>query len=154
VKLNPEGLGEVQLTVQVKDGRVNVAMSAETHEAKKALESAVSDLRESLTSHKLSVEKIHVDVGNQTSSDSRSQSDSQQRGLDLRADVGREQARQFMGQFREDTASRRDPFIEMPGIRGYVQPNNTPGPIPAYESGATVRRYSGAMTGERVNLVG
>lgn len=148
VKLNPEGLGEVRLKVVVVNGRVNVEMATQTKEAKQMIESSIGDLRSSLSSHKLSVDHVKVDVGNQA------QSDSQQshRGMDTRPDLGRDQARSFLNQFREDTASRRDPFFEMPGIKAY-QARHEPAPIPPASNNRVANRYSGEGRGGRMNLV-
>ncbi len=148
VKLNPEGLGEVRLKIMVVNGRVNVEMATQTKEAKQMIESSIGDLRSSLSTHKLAVDHVRVDVGNQA------QSDSQQshRGMDARPDMSRDQARSFFHQFREDTASRRDPFFEMPGIKAYQTRNPEPTPIPA-ASDRSAARFSGGGRGSRMNLV-
>src|SRR5690606_12064167 len=40
IMMNPEGLGEVHMKIQVNDGNVSVEMNAETNEAKKLIESS------------------------------------------------------------------------------------------------------------------
>lgn len=143
IKLNQEGLGEVQLKVLVHDGKVNVEMKTDNAEAKKLLEGSIADLKQSLSSHKLSVDNVKVDVGT-------SDAGQQQRQMDFQQDMGRQQARQMMEQFRQDSASRRDPFFEMSGIKAYGRKRAELDPIaPAGPSAPRV--MSGR--GERMNLV-
>lgn len=146
VKLNPEGLGEVRLKVMVQDGKVSLEMATETKEAKKLIESSLGDLKNSLASHKLSIDQVRVDVGNQTQSDSQSQ-----KNMDARSDLN--QGRQFMGQFREEMSGRRDSFIEMPGIKAYQARRKGPDPLTAAPEVATKSRSTGPGRGERMNLI-
>ncbi len=147
VRMSPEGMGEIQLKIIVKDGKVNVEMAADTKEAKKLLEGSIADLKLGLGQHKLSVESIKVDVGNQTSTD---QQNHQQKNPDLSQDQGRNQARQFMQQFRDDNIGRRDPFFETPGAKAYGRTNQGPQPLqPAEEVQSRVARG----TGGKMNLV-
>lgn len=149
VKLNPEGLGAVNLKVQVHEGRVNVEMSTETKEAKKLIESSVSDLKNSLGGHKLAVDSIKVDVGNQASTDPNG---GQKPRQDLMQDQSKEQARQFFSQFRDDQSSRGQ-FIEMPGAKAY-QRTNSPDPLkPQPVEQARMSRYAGSEKGNGLNLV-
>lgn len=148
VKLNPEGLGEVKLKVMVLNGHVNVEMATQTQEAKSLIENSLSDLKNSLASHKLSVDQVKVDVGNQTQADLNS---NHQRGMDMRQDLGRDQARNFFNHFREDTASRRDPFYEMPGIKAYQRRHQVTPLPPAADR--QVSRYAGEGRGERMHVV-
>lgn len=140
IRLNQEGLGEVQLKVLVHDGKVNVELKTDNADAKKLLESSIADLKQSLSAQKLSVDNVKVDVGT-------SDAQSQQRPMDFQQDPGRQQARQAMEQFRHESASRRDPFFEMSGIKAYGRKRAEPEPIPA----AGPRVMSGR--GERMNLV-
>lgn len=143
IKLNQEGLGEVQLKVLVHDGKVNVEMKTDNADAKKLLESSIADLKQSLSSHKLSVDNVKVDVGT-------SDAGQQQRQMDFQQDMGRQQARQMMEQFRQDSASRRDPFHEMSGIKAYGRKRPELDPI-APAGNSAPRVMSGR--GERMNLV-
>ena len=87
VQLNSEGLGQVDLKVDVKDGNVNVQMLTDHVEAKKALEGAVSELRTALSTQKLNVEGIKVDVSNDTTSEFRDQNEGdRERGRELAQD--------------------------------------------------------------------
>lgn len=143
IKLNQEGLGEVQLKVLVHDGKVNVEMKTDNTEAKKILESSIADLKQSLSSHKLSVDNVKVDVG---TGDPQGQS----RSMDFAQDQAREQARQMMQQFRDQSAARRDPFYEMSGIKAYGRKRAEPEPIAP--AGPTAPRTMSGR-GERMNLV-
>lgn len=144
IKLNQDGLGEVQLKVLVHDGKVNVEMKTDNAEAKKILESSIADLKQGLAAHKLSVDNVKVDVG---TSDAGQQ---QQRQMDFQQDMGRQQARQMMEQFRQDSASRRDPFFEMSGIKAYGRKRADLDPIAP--AGNTAPRVMSGR-GERMNLV-
>lgn len=145
IRMSPEGLGEVHLRVVVKDGKVNVEMAAETKEAKKLLESSLSDLKLGLGGHKLSVESVKVDVGLQSSNDNQQQ----QKNPEFRQDQGRDQARQFFQNFRDENMGRREPFIEMPGIKAYTRSSRGPQPLQPVEES----RARGDGRGERMNLV-
>lgn len=143
IRLNQEGLGEVHLKVMVNEGRVNIEMKTDNADAKKIIESSIADLRSSLSSQKLSVESVKVDIGQSNLSDS-------QRGMDFQQDMGRQQARQLMNQFRDESAARRDPFFEMSGIKAYGRKRPDLDPIPP-ASNTSPRALQGR--GERMNIV-
>lgn len=147
VKLNPDGMGEVRLKILVQDGKVNLEMATETKEAKKLIESSISELRNSLAGHKLTIDQVKVDVGNQASTDSQGQ-----KNMDAKPDLN--QGRQFMSQFRDEMSGRRDSFVEMPGLRGYQSKRSQPDPIAAApEVSSASRRSSSPGRGQRMNLV-
>jgi flagellar hook-length control protein FliK len=151
VKLNPEGLGEVKLKIAVKDGRVQVEMATESNEAKKMLESTVGELKHALNSQKLSVDSIKVDVGNQLASDQKNPDgkNGQDQSMNFRQDPGREQARQFFANMREESMARREPFAETGAIRDYQRPAT---PI-AEKRASPASRYAGTGRGEKMNIV-
>lgn len=142
--LNPEGLGEIHLKVMVKDGKVNVEIGTQNQEAKKLLESSIADLKTSLSSQKLSVEGVKVDLGQTNLSDS-------QKGMNFGQDMGREQARNMMNQFRNENSNRRDPFFEMSGIKAYAR--KRPELEPIAPASGTAPRSGVSGRGERMNLV-
>jgi flagellar hook-length control protein FliK len=149
VKLNPEGMGEIRLKVAVNEGKVNLQMAANTKEAKSLIESSLSDLKTSLGAHNLKVDSIKVDVGNQLSSDNNNTNS--QSGF--RFDQGREQARQFLGNFHEENSANRGYFYEAPALRAY-NPVKNPEPLgPAEEAQSRARRYIGEGRGNGLNLV-
>ncbi len=122
VKLSPEGLGDMHLKIMVENGKVNVQMSTETSEAKKLVESSMSDLKNSLSAHRLSVENVKIDVVNSTSTDVATRQDSN--NLNSQGQFqGHKDTRQFWNQFQEQFGSRnqRDAFFEVPNIKGYGQ---------------------------------
>lgn len=152
VNMNPEGLGEVRLKIAVRDGRVQVDLAAETPEAKKVIENSIGDLKNALSSQKLTVDSVKVDVGTQLGNEK--QSSNQESQFDFRQDQGREQARQFMGQFREENMARREPFTESSAIRNYQKPSRILPPANENSSAASsTRRYSGEGRGARMNIV-
>jgi hypothetical protein len=145
VQMNPEGLGKVQLKVLVENGKVNLALSAQTDEAKKLLEGGISELKSQLSQHKLLVENVRVDV-------THSARDTAQQQMDFsNQQNAREQARQFMGQFRENSWSGRgDSFYEMTGINSYKSQKTVPPLQPAASQGLRPRAN---MRGSGLNLV-
>jgi flagellar hook-length control protein FliK len=148
IRMTPEGLGQVELRVIVKDGRVNVEMATETKEAKKMIESSLSDLKMGLAGHKLSLDSLKVDTSLQSSADQLSQ---QQKNPDQRPDQGRDQARQMFQQFRDDNLSRREPFFEMSGSKAYRTSSRVADPLSPATEAKVQRTVEGR--GERMNLV-
>lgn len=151
IQMNPEGLGEIHMKIRVEEGKVNLEMNAETKEAKKLIESSLGDLRSTLGQHKLSIETVKVDVGNQTSQDNRNDSaQQQQRQMDMRQDLSRDQTRQFWSQFND--GNRRGTFFDSPQIRNY-QSGHRADPLqpatPIQGSG----RYSTSGKGRGLDLV-
>lgn len=156
VQMTPEGLGKVHMRVVVNEGKVSLEMSAETKEAKKILENSISDLRTSLGQHKMSIEHVKVDVGNQSSDSKYSDSqNSQNRQQDLSRDMGRQdgrdQARQFWSEFRD--GEQRNQFIPSPGLRGYSGDRQKAPLQPSSSTAVSERRYVGSGKGLGVDLV-
>lgn len=152
VQMNPEGMGQVHLKVMVSEGRVNLELKTESNEAKKLIESNLGDLKASLSIHKLAVDHVKVDVNNQLSSNS-----DQQRSNDqgqFKQDPGREQARQFFNQFRQDNLDRREGFYETPGVKAYSRTKPVE-PLKPGDEGSSLqtRRYKGAGKGSGLDLV-
>lgn len=151
VRMSPEGLGDVQMKVMVKDGKVNVEMATESKEAKKLIESSLADLKAGLGQHRLSVDHIKVDTGLSSSSDMNNPN----RNPDFRQEPNRDQARQFFQNFHDENMSRRDPFMEMPGAksygRGQRQVAGVEGPNSSEIESKNRARVQGR--GERMNLV-
>lgn len=149
VQMSPEGLGQIHMKVLVENGKVNVQMAAETNEAKKTLESSLSDLRNSLAAHKLSMDHVKVDVVNTMNTDGSMHNQTNQ-------DQGsREQTRQFWNKFSENFGSpsqQREGFADIPNMRGYPR-KRTDQPLEPIGT-ASVRRYAGVDNkGKGLNLV-
>ena len=126
IKLSPEGLGDMHLKVMVENGKVNLQMSTETAEAKKLVESSMSDLKSSLAGHRLSVENVKIDVVNSTSSDVATKNDSN--NLNSQGQFQGKETRQFWNQFQEQFGSRghRESFFDVQSIKGYGQKKRDP----------------------------
>lgn len=153
VQLNPEGLGEIQMKVSVNDGKVGIEMSAETKEAKKLIESSLSDLKSSLNQHRLGLETVKVDVGNQTSSENKnSEQQSQQRQMNQQQDQ-KNQAREFWNQFNDGRNERRAAFMDSPGIRAYSGTRKVEPLTPDTTSTKSMNRPSGSGKGRGLDLV-
>ena len=104
VTLTPEGLGEVAMKVSVDNGRVNVQMITESDEAKKMIEKGLVDLKSSLHANNLNLDSIKVD----TASNMGHQLEQQYR------DAQKQQAQQFLENFRQDQQGWRRNFFEPP----------------------------------------
>jgi flagellar hook-length control protein FliK len=105
VSLNPEGLGEVNLKVRMQNGQVNVEMVASNEEAKKALEKGLSDLKQTLATHKISLESVRVDAPKDISNQLSQQRQDLERGFQQR----------FLSDFQERNGSSRREMFEYPG---------------------------------------
>lgn len=115
MKLNPEGLGELQLKVAVNGGKVNIQMLTESNDTKKLLENGFNDLKIGLDTHKLSVEGFKVEVADKAQANQNNFNNSQQQ---------RQTARDFMNSFREQNESFRQGFYETPGLKEYRGASN------------------------------
>lgn len=115
VEMSPEGLGQLQLKVLVQDGKVNVQMAAESSEAKKALESSISELRSSLAAHKLSVDHVKVDVVSAPGTDNQARNDTNNPNQQHR------ETRQFWNGFQENFGNRgaREGLWSLPDMGPY-----------------------------------
>jgi hypothetical protein len=114
MKLSPEGLGDLQLKVVVANGKVDLELKTQNHEVKKMMESTISELKSSLAHHSLSIDNVKVDVATQ---DNNSSGDSFMKQFQM--NDNREQARQFLGQFRENNFSQRNNMFDVPGFKSY-----------------------------------
>ncbi len=108
VQLNPEGLGKIHLNIKVQDGQVGIQMLTDTADAKRLLEASMDDLRIGLADQKLQLATSKVDLAEQAS-----------QHLDQGRDFAREQARDFLGQFRQFNESMRQGAHDMAAIRSY-----------------------------------
>jgi flagellar hook-length control protein FliK len=164
IQLNPEGLGEIHMKVSVKDGKVDLQIATQTHEAKKLVESSMHELKDSLSQKNLGMEAVKVDVGNHLAgdkhhSDQQTQDQSQQRQFDLKQDMSRDQSksqtRQFWNQFNDDGGfSRRAAILDSPGIRAYGGGRKTEPLQPADTRASTEsRRYVQSGKGRGIDLV-
>jgi flagellar hook-length control protein FliK len=115
MEMKPEGMGNIQLRVNVQNGQVNVQMLTESESAKNLLERGLSELKTNLAAHELKVQSLSVDIGN----DVKNQMDQQ-----ATQDHARQQARQFasdfMGSFRDEQQGFRQGFLENKGWRQYA----------------------------------
>lgn len=136
IQLNPEGLGTIHVDIKVKDGQVGVQMMADTHEAKKLLESSMSDLKVGLADHKLSLNHLKVDVADQAS-----------QNMNQNHDFKREEARDFLGQFRQFNEGFRQSGMDQAGARAYkkASPQASSPDINPIESKKSSRTSDGGL---------
>ncbi|MCX7978120.1 MAG: flagellar hook-length control protein FliK [Bdellovibrionaceae bacterium] len=115
VKLYPEGLGSMDLKVQLQDGRVQIQMATENPEAKRSLEGKLSELRQSLSAQKLALESVKIDVVSSTNTERNAQS-----SMDyMNQQQQRQGAQEFWGQFQNQFGNRfrREGYFDIPSIR-------------------------------------
>lgn len=151
VRMTPEGLGQVQLKVLVQDGKVNVQMAAESNEAKKAIESGLSELKSSLAAHKLGVDHIKVDVVSSVNTDTGTRNQS-----DLGSNPQNEgQARQFWNNFQENFGNRqaRDGMYDIPGFKNYRQSRQPDVAAPLEAASRTAKPERADGRGSSIDMV-
>lgn len=100
VQLQPEGMGNIDLKVAINNGKVDIQMMTESKETKRMLESGMDDLRASLVQHKLSLDNVRVDTHNKSGTESNNNNNF--------FNQEREQARDFLGQFRDSNGAQRN----------------------------------------------
>lgn len=98
VKMTPEGMGEVQLRVVLQNGKLNVEMQTQTHEAKKLLEDSLSDLKSGLAAQRLSLEHVKIDTVSATNADNTAQNQS-----NLNQGNSQHQAREFWNDMQQNS---------------------------------------------------
>ncbi|MCB0362129.1 MAG: flagellar hook-length control protein FliK, partial [Bdellovibrionales bacterium] len=109
IKLNPEGAGEVTLKVVSDGGRVSVEMIASNSETKKMLEKGLTDLKDSFSTHRLTIDQIKVGSPEQIS-----------KHLDQQMpDPQQRHAQQFLEEFRQNNQSWRQGFVGLPALKSY-----------------------------------
>lgn len=137
VILQPEGLGEVAMKVSVNGDKVNVEMITESDAAKKILEKGMADLKHHLQASQLNLESIKVD----TASNMGQQLEQQYQ------DAQRQQAFNFMQEFRQDNQQFRQGFMDQPSARNYRSQSDAQAPE------VTSTPPAKGAQGRRLNLV-
>jgi flagellar hook-length control protein FliK len=151
VEMTPEGMGSIQLKLQVLDGKVQVHMNTETKEAKKLIESSMHDLKQSLAAHHLSMDLVKVDVVNSTTAASDAKNDLQNQMQNYFNQQQKEGTRQFWQSFNDSFGNRqaRENIFDAENIKGAVTNQRLPG-ISATSSNG--RAYAEGR-GKSLNLV-
>ena len=105
VKMSPEGMGEVNLKVQLLDGKLNIEMQTQDKHVKKLIEESLSDLKSGLAAHRLSLEHVKIDTVNATNTDNSAQmqSNQQQGGSEQGT---RETWKDMQGQMNQQSSQR------------------------------------------------
>lgn len=146
MEMKPEGMGAIQLRVNVENGKVNVQMLTESETAKHLLEKGLSELKTNLAAHELKVQSMTVDVGN----DVKNQMD-QKASQEQARQHARQMASDFMGNFRDEQQGFRQGFMDNKGWRQYGRSKG-----PESLEPAQVERAARAMRSDnnkRLNLV-
>lgn len=128
VTMTPEGLGEIQLNVELKDGRVQLQMLTDNKETKKMLEANMSELRENLSQQKITLDSVRIDSVVRTNVENQTQSGNHF-GQNLNQEQGQNprETRQFWNQFQEQFGGRpqREALFESPKAKGYAPKKST-----------------------------
>jgi flagellar hook-length control protein FliK len=98
IKLSPEGMGDMDLKVDMKNGKINIDLLSDSPDIRKLIEKGLGDLKATLAAHKLDVDQIKVD----TSSDIMKEFGDQEK------DAERHFAQQFLGNFRQQNQGFRN----------------------------------------------
>lgn len=99
IKLNPDGLGAVNLKVGVQGGEVSIEILAQDNMVKKMFEDGMVEIRSALEMQNLKMDNFKVEVSQQTE---QNVNDQQQDSSN------REFARDFMNQFRGERQAMRN----------------------------------------------
>lgn len=150
VKMSPEGLGQIQLKVELIDGKVQMQMVTDNKETKKILESNMGDLKDQLSSHKLNINSIKIDTVQGVNTDVATRN---QNSLDLSQNQSDRQTKQFWNQFQDQfgRGPQREALFQPPQVKGYAKKSSQP--IAPAESSQllSARRETGKGSG--LNLV-
>lgn len=150
VQMSPEGMGPVELKVSMQDGRLNVEMATESREAKKLIESQMTDLKMGLAAQKLAVDSVKVDVVHKLNTDSNTQNFTNMNSNQHQQ--SQEQMRQLWNQFSDQFGSqnRRNSYFDVKSPSDSPAKKDALNPV-GTSSKASPRRIEGK--GEGLNLV-
>lgn len=98
VTMSPEGMGQVQLKVQLLNGKLNIEMQTHDREVKKMIEDSLSDLKSGLAAHRLSLEHVKIDTVNATNADNTAQMQS-----NLHQGQDQSRSRDFFGELQQQS---------------------------------------------------
>ena len=116
VTMNAEGLGDVAMKVNVRDGKVSVEMLTENQDVKRLLEHQLDELKTQLIANNLQVDKLHVDTGsNLARQNDQGQQDAQRQAA--REQSWSQQFNQPNGGQSQNQARRQ--AYDAPAARGY-----------------------------------
>ena len=151
VEMTPEGMGKVQLNLQMIDGKVQLHMNTETKEAKKLIESSISELKQSLAAHQLSMDLVKVDVVHKPTAAHEARNDQQGQMQNFLNQQQRDGTKQFWQQFNENFGNRqaRENFFDAQNITSPSK-NQT---LPGIDRTTSNSRARSDGTGKSLNLV-
>lgn len=103
IKLNPEGLGQLDLRVDVQNGQVNVEILTDNQVTKTLFEDSMADIKTALEGHSLRVEGVKVDINAEMEKHfTNGQMDMMERDF----------AKGFLGQFSDDRQFFRNQMVD------------------------------------------
>jgi flagellar hook-length control protein FliK len=136
VQMTPEGLGPIQLKVDLSEGKLNIQVAAGTSEAKKMIESSLPELKSSLAAQRLSVDHIKVDVVSAASAETQTRGEA-----NTNSNSQHRNDRQFWNQFQENFGNRssREGMWEAPDLKGYRRAKD-PEPLQPLQTTSSARK--------------
>ena len=148
VKMNPDGLAEVQLKVMLQDGKVNIEMLTQDKSVKKLMEDSLSELKSGLAAHHLSIDHVKISTVNATNTDNSAQfqSHTNQKGSS-------EQQREYWNRVQDSIVqnnSRRANYASVAAATSAAKMNSVE--RPEMQSTGSLRTYGGTK-GSQVNRV-
>ena len=151
VEMTPEGMGKVQLKLQLIDGKVQLHMNTETKEAKKLIESSMSELKQSLAAHQLSMDLVKVDVVHKPTASHEARNDLQNQMQNFMDHQQRDGTKQFWQQFNENFGNRqaRDNMFDAQNINSPAKNQLLPG----IDKSSSNSRAQSEGRGKSLNLV-
>jgi flagellar hook-length control protein FliK len=111
IRLDPKELGEMQVTVHMKDGAMTASFTTSNEEATKLLSRSLGQLKSGLEAAGMSVQKLHVEQGSKQDFQQRSDGESKQAPQEQQEQAQRDQQRrELMQRMLRKIAGGGDPL--------------------------------------------
>jgi flagellar hook-length control protein FliK len=151
VELKGNEMGPMNLKVSIDKGQVSIQMVTQSEKTRKLIEDNLQDLKTSLSTHKLHVDDLKVELADGFQKQMDGQNSQQSR------EQSREAAAQFLSNMRDDRESNRQGFFDSSGWRpSRRDPSEREvlAPAPAAKTLAAMQaRRSNMGSSRRLNLV-
>lgn len=149
VKMSPEGMGEVQLKVQLLNGKLSVEMQTQDRDVKKMVEDSLSDLKSGLAAHRISLEHVKINntvTATNADNSAQMQSNLNHGGQDQRARDSFSEMQQQLNQNLQQRSQGGSGLSSTTGV------SVAPRTIPQVSQAQALRTYGGTK-GATINRV-
>lgn len=149
VKMSPEGMGEVQLKVQLLNGKLSVEMQTQDRDVKKMVEDSLSDLKSGLAAHRISLEHVKINntvAATNADNSAQMQSNLNHGGQDRQARDSFGEMQQQMNQNMQQRSSNSSASLSSTGV------SVAPRTISQVSQAQALRTYGGTK-GATINRV-